>query len=118
MVHDELVSPGGCKDLEWWRRASPEKGWVVLYGSEEVFAENTAEWVNVLRKAGVEGVREVIEEGGIHAWVIARAFLGETTEERGQGIEEIAGEVWKRLGAGIGAEEGEVKSSSDRLMSG
>jgi acetyl esterase/lipase len=33
---DPMVSPGHCKDVKKWRAASPQKGWLFLYGSEEV----------------------------------------------------------------------------------
>jgi acetyl esterase/lipase len=35
-LHDPLISPGKCKDLHWWRNASPSKGFFVTYGAEEV----------------------------------------------------------------------------------
>lgn len=74
-LHDPLISPGDCKDLDWWRRAIPEKGFYICYGAEEVFAPEIRDLVRLLK--GVERLKiEAQEEkGGIHAWPVAALFL-------------------------------------------
>jgi acetyl esterase/lipase len=74
-LHDPLISPGNCKDLDWWKKASPEKGFFFCYGAEEVFAPEIRDLVSLLE--GVEGLKvEAREErGGIHAWPLAALFL-------------------------------------------
>jgi acetyl esterase/lipase len=87
-VSDPLVSPGNCKDLELWRRATPSKGFGILFGSEEVFAPEIRDLVILLRKTGATvDTRE--EEGGIHAWPVAALFLSGTHEERQKGLKTI-----------------------------
>lgn len=73
-VHDPLVSPGSCKDVEWWRKAAPSKGFFVCYGSEEVFKPEVESWVGLLSEAGIE-VDSREERRGIHAWPVAALFL-------------------------------------------
>ncbi len=52
--HDPMVSPGRCKDLHRWVRASPAKGWLFQFGSEEVLGPETREFISVLKKAGAK----------------------------------------------------------------
>lgn len=87
-VDDPLVSPGNCKDLKKWTEASPEKGWVFLYGSEEVLGPETRNLISLLQKTGTD--LEYFEEpGGIHAWPVASLYLGETKDARLQGLRDI-----------------------------
>ena len=82
---DPIVSPGRCKDLNWWRRASPKGGWFVIYGSEEVFAPEAKDLVATLRKSGAT-VAEHEEQGWVHAWPVVKLFLSNTQEERLSGL--------------------------------
>jgi len=73
-VHDPLISPGDCKDLDLWRLASPPNGFFICYGSEEVFAPEIRDLVQLLELGDVElDARE--EKGGIHAWPVTAMFL-------------------------------------------
>lgn len=95
-VDDPLVSPGRCKDLNWWRKASPSRGWYFLYGSEEVFGPETREFIGVLKKAGTEvGVHE--EPGWIHAWPVVKLFLCDDQDERLSGIRSIVNATRRRI---------------------
>ena len=85
---DALVSPGRCKDLSWWRRASPTAGWFFIYGAEEVFAPETRDLVDALRKANVDVIRHE-EKGWIHAWPVVKLFLCNTQQERQSGLRRI-----------------------------
>lgn len=80
-VDDPLVSPGNCTDLERWRSASPTRGWVFMFGSEEVLANGTRDLVSLLESATLN-VEDHEEPGGIHAWPVASLYLAKTTEER------------------------------------
>lgn len=87
-VTDPLVSPGNCKDVKLWRRASPSKGFGFLFGSVEVFAPEIRDLVTLLRKTGTN-VETREEEGGIHAWPVASLFLSDTREARQKGLKTI-----------------------------
>ena len=52
-----------------------------------------------VRSEGV-GVRTVEEPGGVHAWVVARLFLGGGREERVRGVREVAEVVAGCVGRG------------------
>lgn len=87
-LKNPLVSPGVCKDREWWSKASPSAGLSFLYGSEEVLGPETRILIALLRKSGCHvSVRE--EPGGIHAWPVATLFLSDTQEERQKGLRDI-----------------------------
>ena len=83
-----IISPGTCRDLEKWKDASPVNGIYITFGSEEVFAPEIKKLVKVMRSAGLS-VRVKEEPGGIHAWVITRLFLEESTEDRVHGMKEL-----------------------------
>ena len=88
-LYNPEVSPGCCNNMSWWKGASPQRGLHINYGSEEVFAPEIARLFKRLRKAGVKvSVNE--EPGMIHAWKIARLFLGATLRERLRGMDDIA----------------------------
>jgi acetyl esterase/lipase len=87
-ANDSLVSPGRCKDLSWWRRASPTEGWFFVYGSEEVFAPETKDLIAVLRKADTN-VIEHEEKNWIHAWPVVKLFLCSDQKERLSGLRSI-----------------------------
>ena len=84
-LQDPLVSPGRCKDLKLWKRAAPSGGIYVAYGNEEVLGPEIREWVKLLREVDVRVVSRE-EPAGIHAWVVARVFLGERADERVKGL--------------------------------
>jgi acetyl esterase/lipase len=83
---DPLVSPGNCRDGEWWRRASPSKGWLFIYGAEEVFAPETRGLANFLEEQVNTRVSMHEEKGWIHAWPVVKLFLCDGQEERLGGI--------------------------------
>ncbi|KIW02379.1 uncharacterized protein PV09_06200 [Verruconis gallopava] len=93
---DPMVSPGNCKDVHRWARASPLKGWSFQLGSEEVLGPETYDLIDVLRKAGQQ-VHVSEEEGGIHAWPVALLYLGESRDERLHGLADIVGIMVKRM---------------------
>jgi len=93
-VDDPMVSPGRCKDPGRWARASPSKGWLFLFGSEEVLGPEARDLIALLKKAGAE-VHVDEEQGSIHAWPVASLYLGETREGRLKALREIT-KVTKR----------------------
>lgn len=96
-VSDPLISPGNCKDVELWRRASPPRGVFVMYGKEEVFAPEIRGWLGLMKQAGKPcNSRE--EEGGIHAWPVASLFLSSTKTERLKGLKDIVEHIRARMG--------------------
>lgn len=100
-AEDALVSPGCCKDLSWWRRASPSQGWFFVYGSEEVFAPETRDLVELLKEAGKKeggGSVEVHEEPKwVHAWPVVKLFLCNSQEDRQSGLRSIVGVMKGRI---------------------
>lgn len=98
---DSLVSPGRCKDLAWWHRASPTLGWFFVYGAEEVFAPEARDLIALLKKAG-KSVEEYEERGWIHAWPVVRLFLCSGQQERLSGLRAMVGFMRERIPAGYG----------------
>lgn len=96
-VDDPMVSPGNCRDLSRWAKASPRKGWFFLFGSEEVLGPETRSLIGLLKKTGAE-VHFHEEQGGIHAWPVAALYLGETKDERLKGLRDIVKVIHQRLG--------------------
>ena len=87
-LQDPLVSPGMCKDTEWWSKASPDAGFCFMYGSEEVFGPEIRELIALLRRSGCDvSVRE--EPGSIHAWPVAAYFLAESAAKRQKGTKDL-----------------------------
>ena len=99
-LDDPLVSPGKCKDAEWWKRATPLHGWSFLYGSEEVFAPETRDFIMELKKADVD-VLVHEERGSIHAWPVASLFLGRNRDERQHGLRNIVKVIKQTIGTGL-----------------
>ena len=87
-LDDPLVSPGVCKDLDWWAKASPLAGYGIMYGSEEVLGPELKDLIVLLRKSGsAVNVRE--EPGAIHAWPVVTMFLSDTQAERQKGLKDL-----------------------------
>lgn len=93
LVADPLASPGDCKDIRWWKDASPSRGMFITYGMEEVFAPEIEKLVQVFEKAGGTPVSVLGEKAGVHAWPVASLFLGDTTEQRLKGLRSIVDEM-------------------------
>ena len=96
--HEEesIISPGTCKDGEWWHRAVPTRGLAMFYGTEEILATETRELIALLRDAGVDVV-ERPELGGIHAWPVATLFLSDTGEARLKGLRDMVKLIGERM---------------------
>ncbi|CAD6568952.1 MAG: hypothetical protein ASARMPRED_002239 [Alectoria sarmentosa] len=85
---DPLVSPGICKDGAWWAKASPSKGYGILFGSEEVLGPELRDLIALWRRNGCAVcVRE--EAGAIHAWPVASLFLCDTQASRQKGLRDL-----------------------------
>lgn len=96
-INDPRVSPGNCKDINWWRKASPLLGYSIHFGSEEVFAPEIRDFAGLLQKAGVK-VTINEDGGGIHAWPVASLFLSNTRMDRQKGLLEIVHGIKMRMG--------------------
>ncbi|KAI9843713.1 MAG: hypothetical protein M1837_006182 [Sclerophora amabilis] len=96
-LNDPIASPGHCTDIDWWQRAMPSNGLSILFGGEEVFGPDTLDLIAMLEKTGAFiDVRE--ERGSIHAWPVARLFLGDSKAERQKGLAEIVEVIHERMG--------------------
>lgn len=96
LVNDPLISPGACKDLDWWRKASPSKGFFISYGAEEVFAPQIRDLIGLLKEARVP-VTSQEAKGGIHAWPVASLFLSSTEVKRRQGLQAIVDHISRHI---------------------
>lgn len=93
LTADSLASPGDCKDVRWWKDASPSRGVFITYGMEEVFAPEIEKLVQVLQKARGPHVSAHAEKAGVHAWPVASLFLGDSIEQRLKGLRSIVHEM-------------------------
>lgn len=93
LLADPLASPGNCKDVGWWKDASPSGGVFITYGTEEVFAPEIEKLVQVLQRADAASVAVHGEKAGVHAWPVASLFLGDSTGQRLKGIRGIVHEM-------------------------
>lgn len=100
-IVDPLASPGDCKDVRWWKQASPSKGFFTVYGKEEVFAPEIEKLMQMLQKAGTL-VSAQGKDAGIHAWPVTSLFLSGSTEQRLKGLSCIISEMKSRLGPAKG----------------
>lgn len=80
---DEFISPGLSTR---WKEASPQKGFCIVHGSEEVFTPGIQQMVKNMRRDGVSVKVANEVQGGIHAWPVVNLFLGESREERLKGL--------------------------------
>ncbi|UPK94153.1 hypothetical protein LCI18_005088 [Fusarium solani-melongenae] len=96
MVQQQPASPGNCVDDGLWRAASPERGYFVIFGEEEVFAPDIEDFLKRQAKIGVE-VEGQKFDGGIHAWPVASIFLSSTEEKRLQGLRTAVKEIRRRM---------------------
>lgn len=87
-LEDPLVSPGACKDSGRWFKASPLRGFGVLYGSEELLGPELRDLIALWRKGGI-GVSVREEPGAVHAWPVATLFLSDTQAERQKGLRDL-----------------------------
>jgi acetyl esterase/lipase len=95
---DDIASPGNCKDVDQWLKASPMNGWFFIFGSEEVLGPEIRELVQRIRKCGKQV--DVVEQlGAIHAWPVASLYLGEHREARLHGIAKIVARMSANMGA-------------------
>ncbi|KAI1496715.1 hypothetical protein F5X99DRAFT_421888 [Biscogniauxia marginata] len=89
---DPLLSPGNCRDVEWWRKACPSKGMHMAYGAEEVFAPEIENLAKFLKENGVN-ISSRAAMGGIHAWPVASLFLSNLPEDRQKGLTAIVQKI-------------------------
>ncbi|KAK7425021.1 hypothetical protein QQZ08_008417 [Neonectria magnoliae] len=95
MVQQQPASPGNCVDDKLWRAASPERGYFVIFGEEEVFAPDIEDFVKRQAKMGIE-IEGQKFDGGIHAWPVASLFLSSTEDKRLQGLRAAVKEIRRR----------------------
>ncbi|KAK1238673.1 hypothetical protein MKX07_004249 [Trichoderma sp. CBMAI-0711] len=96
MIHGGMASPGRCDDVKLWKAASPERGYFITYGGDEVLAPDIENFVSRLGAGKVE-IEARRFDGGIHAWPVASLFLSSTRRKRLYGLRTIVGEIRKRF---------------------
>ncbi|KAM4055257.1 steryl acetyl hydrolase [Hirsutella rhossiliensis] len=94
MLNQQPASPGSCVDEKLWRAASPERGYVVVFGEQEVFAPDIGDFINRRVRSGIE-TKALRFDGGVHAWPVASLFLSSTADRRLQGLRWIVGQISK-----------------------
>ncbi|KAL1301554.1 hypothetical protein AAFC00_005792 [Neodothiora populina] len=93
---DPVVSPGSCRDISWWQRATPSRGFFFIYGAEEVFAPETEDLVGFLKKTGAQvGVHS--EKGWIHAWPVVKLFLCDGQDARQSGLKTMTAAIRHKI---------------------
>jgi acetyl esterase/lipase len=100
-IHEPLLSPGTCKDAQWWIDASPTNGFFISFGAEEVFAPEIERLINLLQEIGVRAEWQE-EKGGVHAWPVASLFLCEGRGKRTRGLETMVKQICERMVEGGG----------------
>ena len=74
-------SPGNCTDTTIWTRICPHNGWLMIYGSEEVFNAEIIDFAQMLSKAGIDvKIEELL--GFVHAWPIVAFYLGSEKQQQ------------------------------------
>ncbi|KAF7559975.1 hypothetical protein G7046_g4177 [Stylonectria norvegica] len=96
MVQQQPASPGNCVDDELWKAASPERGYFIIFGEDEVFAPDIENFLRRQAKIGVE-IEGQKFDGGIHAWPVASLFLSSTEDKRLQGLRAAVKEIRNRM---------------------
>ncbi|EMT70222.1 hypothetical protein ACKRZS_011118 [Fusarium odoratissimum] len=96
MVQQQPASPGNCVDEGLWRAASPERGYFIVFGEEEVFAPDIEEFLKRQAKIGIQAEGQKFD-GGIHAWPVASLFLSSTEDKRLQGLRTAVKEIRRRM---------------------
>ncbi|EXJ87293.1 hypothetical protein A1O3_04252 [Capronia epimyces CBS 606.96] len=81
---DGVVSPG--MSTTRWKQVSPPNGYRIVYGAEEVFSPGIQETIQRMENNGAM-VKAHRRETGIHAWPVVNLFLGNTREDRLQGLD-------------------------------
>ncbi|KAH6969718.1 Alpha/Beta hydrolase protein [Fusarium avenaceum] len=96
MIHQQPASPGNCVDEKLWRAASPERGYFIIFGEEEVFAPDVEDFLKRQAKIGIQAEGQKFD-GGIHAWPVASLFLSSTENKRLQGLRTAVKEIRRRM---------------------
>ncbi|KAL0930931.1 arylacetamide deacetylase [Colletotrichum truncatum] len=94
-AYDQTASPGQCADHRVWAEASPPCGFFITYGSEEVFAPDIKDLINVLVKGAEVDSRS--EDGGIHAWPVVSLFLSDIEDKRLKGLRTLTSAIRKHI---------------------
>lgn len=81
--------------LSWWKESFPEKGMYLIYGTEEMFANEIEELYGVLRLCGPIKIDGELRQ--IHCWPITTHFLARDEYVRGAGVFAIALNLGKML---------------------
>lgn len=92
------ASPGICDDDHVWRAVSPQRGYFVTYGGEEVLAPDIENFLMRQQRAGVE-VSSLKFAGGVHAWTVASLFLSSAKDKRLEGLRTTVTEIRRRFQA-------------------
>ena len=85
--HDHLVSPGECRSVSAWTDCGVKRI-IVIYGSEELLADEIEDFVQFLGKCGLE-VDTIVQEGKIHVWPFISFFLSSGHEKRLESLEDV-----------------------------
>jgi acetyl esterase/lipase len=84
-LHRSPANPGSCRDDELWRRAAPCQGFFVISGGQEVLVGDVRDFVSRQRSRGI-AVESIEVAGQPHAWAVASLFLGDSVDERLEGL--------------------------------
>ncbi|EQK99079.1 esterase [Ophiocordyceps sinensis CO18] len=105
MLNRQPASPGSCVDEKLWGAASPERGYMVVFSEQEVFAPDIADFVNRRVRNGIE-TRALRFDGGLHAWPVASLFLSSMANRRLQGLRWLVGQISELSDTKLAGREG------------
>lgn len=85
---DIYMNPGMCRSRDWWAKAMPKNGVLLMYGDEEYLRPEIEELYMLMTRAGE--CRIAAARGQLHDWPLFEFFASSTVEDRELGIENIA----------------------------
>lgn len=97
MINQHPASPGSCLDEALWKAASPERGYYIVYGDEEVFGPDIEGFIKRQSQLGIE-MKSWKIPGGVHAWPVASLFLSSNADKRLEGLRNLVREIKTRFG--------------------
>ena len=96
-IEEVPASPGCCTESALWKASTPQRGFYVVYGNEEVLGPDIDSFLSRIESFGIEhDTLKFTGDCGVHAWPVVSLFLSSTTERRLKGLRSIVREIRAR----------------------
>lgn len=92
---DVYHSPGLCRSEDWWKKALPSVGTILICGDSETLAPSIFEFYNTIKDCGK--VTLEAEEDQIHSWPYTMFCIGQNQLRRESGVALIANHLGDML---------------------